>query len=55
LRRSAAHGGSWKARTVGGEVAGFIVLNPRTGRVLSDTNLVATIDAGDVGCPALSP
>jgi hypothetical protein len=52
---SAAQGGSWRARTASGQIDGFVTLDPRTGKVLSSRNLIATIDAGAVGCPALSP
>ena len=47
--------GSWDARTVAGDLAGFVVLNPTNGNIISRKNVVATIEAGDVGCPALSP
>ncbi len=50
-----AQGGSWNARTVGGEIAGYALLNPTNGHIISRKSVVATIDAGDVGCPALSP
>jgi hypothetical protein len=50
FRRSSAQGGSWHA----GRLDGFAWGAPKYGDV-SPQSLVATIDAGDVGCPALSP
>lgn len=47
---SPAQGGVWKA----GHLRGFAWGHPNYGDV-SPQSVVATIDAGDVGCPALSP
>ncbi|MHB1567771.1 MAG: hypothetical protein ACYCXW_07430 [Solirubrobacteraceae bacterium] len=55
FRRSAAQGGSWSARGVGGSVFGYLLVNPRTGRILSDSNRIASIAAGKLGCPAMTP
>jgi hypothetical protein len=52
--RSAARG-SWRVHGLGGVIDGYVVLEPSTGSVLSDRNLIATIDAGHVGCPAALP
>ncbi|HEX5192441.1 MAG TPA: hypothetical protein VFW09_06535 [Solirubrobacteraceae bacterium] len=53
FRRSAAQGGSWSIHTATGKLDGF-AYNGRDARV-GPRSLVATIDAGHVGCPALSP
>ncbi len=51
---SAAQDGSWEASTPAGRIDGFTLV--RSGEpMLSVSNLVATVDAGNVGCPALSP
>lgn len=51
---SAAQGGSWEVSTSSGRIDGYTFV--RSGKpVLSPSNLVATIDAGTVGCPAVSP
>lgn len=50
-----AQGGTWNARTVRGGIVGYVLLNPTSGHIISSKSIVATIDAGDVGCPALSP
>ena len=55
FRVSAAQGGSWSVHTVGGRMDGYVLIDPNTGRVVSSRDRVATIDAGTVGCPALSP
>lgn len=51
---SSAQGGTWSARTPDGLLRGYAFGNPKRGDV-SPRSLVASIDAGDVGCPALSP
>ena len=51
---SAAQGGTWGVRTAGGVIVGYAWGTPKHGAV-SPRSVVATIDAGDVGCPALSP
>lgn len=48
FRLSSAQGGSWSVRTASGVLDGFASGATSRARVLS-------IDAGDVGCPALSP
>lgn len=55
FRRSAAQGGSWSAHGLGGSVFGYLLVNPRTGRILSDSNRIASIAAGKLGCPAMTP
>jgi hypothetical protein len=47
FRLSSAQGGVWKA----GRLRGYAGGSPNSRAV----SVVATIDAGDVGCPALSP
>jgi hypothetical protein len=51
---STAQGGIWKANTPLGLLRGYASVNPKTSDV-SPASRVASIDAGDVGCPALSP
>jgi hypothetical protein len=51
---SAAQGGSWQARTPQGTLRGYAYDISKDG-VTSASNLVASIDGGDVGCPAMSP
>jgi hypothetical protein len=51
---SAAQGGTWSVRTARGLLDGYAWGTPRHGDV-SWQSTVATIDAGDVGCAALSP
>lgn len=50
FRLSSAQGGVWKA----GRLRGYAWGSPNS-RAVSVHSVVATIDAGDVGCPALSP
>jgi hypothetical protein len=52
---SAAQGGSFTIATSSGRLSGYAWVGPQARSVLSPTNLVATVDAGDVGCPAVSP
>ncbi len=52
---SAAQGGSFTITTPSGRLSGYAWVGAKARSVLSPTNLVATVDAGDVGCPALSP
>jgi hypothetical protein len=49
---SNAQGGSWSVRTPRGELDGYALVN---GRRLGPLATVETIDAGNVGCPAVSP
>lgn len=51
---SSAQGGTWKVHTATGTLSGYAYGHPRHGDV-SSRSLVASIDAGDTGCPALSP
>lgn len=51
---SAAQGGTWGVRVAGGLITGYAWGTPKHGDV-SWQSVVATIDAGDVGCPAQSP
>lgn len=51
---SAAQGGTWSVRVGGQLIDGYAWGRPRYGDV-SWRSVVATIDAGDVGCAALSP
>jgi hypothetical protein len=55
LKISAAQGGSFTITTSSGRLSGYAWVGPKAHSVLSPTNLVATVDAGDVGCPAVSP
>src|SRR5579864_7559757 len=48
---SAAQGGSWRVRVRGGVITGYASGVPGPGQRVE----VATIDAGEVGCPAVSP
>jgi hypothetical protein len=48
---STAQGGSWSVRVRGGLIRGYASGVPGHGEQVE----VATIDGGDVGCPALSP
>ena len=48
---STAQGGSWAVRVRGELIKGYASGVPGHGRQI----LIATIDAGDVGCPAVSP
>ena len=50
---SAAQGGSWATRVDGGLIRGYVSGVPGHGPL--SRILVATIGAGDVGCPAVSP
>jgi RNA polymerase sigma factor (sigma-70 family) len=54
FRISAAQGGTWQARTPHGTLTGYASDHPEVGDV-SPSSRVASIDAGDVGCPAVSP
>lgn len=54
LTISPAQGGTWGVRTAGGRIDGYAWGAPKDGAV-SPQSVVATIDAGDVGCPAVSP
>jgi hypothetical protein len=51
---SSAQGGTWKLRASGGPIDGYAWGTARYGDV-SWQSVVATIDAGDVGCPAIAP
>jgi hypothetical protein len=51
---SSAQGGTWQAHTSQGTIRGYANGTPTRGDV-SPSSVVASIDAGDVGCPALSP
>jgi hypothetical protein len=51
---SAAQGGTWSVRVARGLIDGYAWGTPKQGDV-SWQSVVWTIDAGDVGCPALSP
>lgn len=50
---STAQGGSWRVNTKVGRIDGYASGVPRPGNL--DAIKVLTIDAGNVGCPALSP
>jgi hypothetical protein len=54
FRISTAQGGTWQASTPRGKLTGYAYGNPKVGDV-SPRSRVASIDAGDVGCPAMSP
>jgi hypothetical protein len=51
---SSAQGGTWNQRASGGQIDGYAWGTPKYGDV-SWQSVVATIDAGDVGCPAIAP
>jgi hypothetical protein len=51
---STAQGGSWTVRTSLGKLIGYAVA-PAGQPVVSARSTVASIDAGDVGCPAMTP
>jgi hypothetical protein len=51
---SAAQGGSWRLSIAGERIDGYAWGAPAHSDV-SWRSVVATIDAGDVGCPAMSP
>jgi hypothetical protein len=50
---STAQGGTWKVATTSGPIDGYVSGVPRLGNL--GALRVVTIDAGNVGCPALSP
>lgn len=52
---SAAQGGSWSVRLTHGVLTGYAWGVPKTGGDVSWHSVVATIDAGNVGCAAVSP
>lgn len=54
FKLSSAQGGTWHLRTLRGRLDGYAWGTPSYGDV-SWHSLVETIDAGEVGCPALSP
>jgi hypothetical protein len=54
FRISTAQGGTWHAGTPRGRLRGYAYGKPKHSDV-SPSSRVASIDAGDVGCPALSP
>jgi hypothetical protein len=49
-----AQGGTWKVRTATGTLRGY-AYRPTTPGGVSPRSLVASIDAGNTGCPAVSP
>jgi hypothetical protein len=51
---SAAQGGSWQARTPYGTLRGYAYDTSSRG-VTSPSNLVASINGGTLGCPAMNP
>jgi hypothetical protein len=51
---STAQDGTWSVRTPRGRIDGYAWGRPSYGDV-SWQSVVATIDAGDLGCPAVSP
>ena len=53
LRTSTNQGGAWFIKTSNGQLDGFLV--PSTGLTTGLSSRIFTIDAGDVGCPAMSP
>ncbi len=54
FRLSTSQGGTWNVGTANGPIDGFAFGNPKHGDI-TPHSLVATIDAGNVGCSALSP
>lgn len=54
LQLSAAQGGSWRVRTSTGALSGYDEAAPGHG-VTNIDNRVESIDAGTVGCPAVTP
>jgi hypothetical protein len=56
LTTSSAQGGVWKVRTAAGTLRGYADGGFERGqRVPTPASRVGSIDAGDVGCPAVSP
>ena len=53
FRTSTNQSGAWFLKTSNGRLDGFLV--PSTGLTPGPSSRIFTIDAGDVGCPAMSP
>jgi hypothetical protein len=53
FRTSTNQGGAWFIKTSSGCLDGFLV--PSTGLTSGPSSRILTIDAGDLGCPAMSP
>ncbi|HWF73263.1 MAG TPA: hypothetical protein VG186_07960 [Solirubrobacteraceae bacterium] len=54
FQTSEAQGGSWQVHTAQGTLRGY-AYDPSTYGHVSSRSLVASIDAGDVGCPSVTP
>ncbi|MEO6857394.1 MAG: hypothetical protein ABI323_02245 [Solirubrobacteraceae bacterium] len=54
FRISSAQGGTWKVRTATGTLHGYAYGDSKHGDV-TQRSRVASINAGDSGCPAVSP
>jgi hypothetical protein len=52
---SAAQGGSWSARTPHGTLTGYAYGRAPAGTDIGPHSRVESIEAGDVGCPAMTP
>ena len=52
---SYAQGGTWRVRTAQGRLEGYAYGNPPRGSDIGARSEITSIDAGDVGCPAVSP
>jgi hypothetical protein len=48
-------GGVWSAATAHGQIDGFTSGNPQNGTDVGPRSVVLTIEAGKVGCPAMTP
>jgi hypothetical protein len=48
-------GGVWSAATAHGQIDGFTSGNPQNGTNVGPRSVVLTIEAGKVGCPAMTP
>jgi hypothetical protein len=55
IKLSASQGGTWRIRSTDGRLDGFAWGGARRHTDVGWTSLVASIDAGDVGCPAVGP
>ncbi|MGH2859672.1 MAG: hypothetical protein ACRDMJ_19530 [Solirubrobacteraceae bacterium] len=55
FKLSFAQGGSYSLRTRQGTLVGYLRVTSRKGNIRSDRNQIGTIDAGHVGCPAMTP
>jgi hypothetical protein len=52
FQTSLAQGGSWSVSTTGGELIGYLSAEPNEP---GTAPTIASIEAGSVGCPAMTP